>query len=144
MTPVLKKYKAAAVNAEPGWFNLEESVRRTIHWIDEAGKAGCNMIAFPELCTVPSPILNKTLNDTDRQLRDPRLHLLGLESHLPRKPPPPQILPREQPPLGLPRVAAYPPRSPRQQDLRVAGLLRTRPIQSLHDAGPHLARGRGD
>lgn len=54
MTPILKKYKAAAVNAEPGWFNLEESVHRTIHWIDEAGKAGCKMIAFPELCTSPS------------------------------------------------------------------------------------------
>lgn len=51
MTPVLKKYKAAAVNAEPGWFNLEESVRRTIHWINEAGEAGCKFIAFPELCT---------------------------------------------------------------------------------------------
>lgn len=51
MTPVLKKYKAAAVNAEPGWFNLEESVRRTIHWINEAGEAGCKLIAFPELCT---------------------------------------------------------------------------------------------
>ncbi|KAF4158033.1 hypothetical protein CNMCM8927_005438 [Aspergillus lentulus] len=49
MTPILKKYKAAAVNAEPGWFDLEESVRRTIHWIDEAGKAGCKFIAFPEL-----------------------------------------------------------------------------------------------
>ena len=50
MSPILKKYKAAAVNAEPGWFDLEESTRRTIHWIDEAGKAGCKLIAFPELC----------------------------------------------------------------------------------------------
>ncbi|KAL3465920.1 carbon-nitrogen hydrolase [Aspergillus heterothallicus] len=49
MTPVLKKYKAAAVNAEPGWFDLEESVRRTIHWINEAGANGCKFIAFPEL-----------------------------------------------------------------------------------------------
>ncbi|CAI7649082.1 unnamed protein product [Penicillium palitans] len=49
MVPVLKKYKAAAVNAEPGWFDLQESVRRTIHWIDEAGKEGCKLIAFPEL-----------------------------------------------------------------------------------------------
>ncbi|KKA21381.1 Cyanide hydratase [Rasamsonia emersonii CBS 393.64] len=49
MPTVLKKYKAAAVNAEPGWFNLEESVRRTIHWINEAGKSGCKLIAFPEL-----------------------------------------------------------------------------------------------
>jgi cyanide hydratase len=51
MTSVLKKYKAAAVNAEPGWFDLEESVRRTIHWINEAGANGCKFIAFPELCT---------------------------------------------------------------------------------------------
>lgn len=50
MAPVLKKYKAAAVNAEPGWFDLEESVRRTIHWINEAGENGCKLIAFPELC----------------------------------------------------------------------------------------------
>lgn len=50
MAPVLKKYKAAAVNAEPGWFDLEESVRRTIHWINEAGRNGCKLIAFPELC----------------------------------------------------------------------------------------------
>lgn len=50
MVQVLKKYKAAAVNAEPGWFDLQESVRRTIHWIDEAGKEGCKLIAFPELC----------------------------------------------------------------------------------------------
>lgn len=49
MAPVLKTYKAAAVNAEPGWFDLEESVRRTIHWINEAGKAGCKLITFPEL-----------------------------------------------------------------------------------------------
>lgn len=55
MAPVLKKYKAAAVNAEPGWFNLEESVRRTIHWINEAGEAGCKFIAFPELCKPSSP-----------------------------------------------------------------------------------------
>jgi cyanide hydratase len=54
MVPVLKKYKAAAVNAEPGWFDLQESVRRTIHWIDEAGKEGCKLIAFPELCQYPS------------------------------------------------------------------------------------------
>jgi cyanide hydratase len=50
MAPLLKKYKAAAVNAEPGWFDLEESTRRTINWIDEAGKAGCKLIAFPECC----------------------------------------------------------------------------------------------
>lgn len=51
MAPVLKKYKAAAVNAEPGWFDLQEAVARTIHWINEAGQNGCKLIAFPELCT---------------------------------------------------------------------------------------------
>ena len=47
---VTKKYKAAAVNAEPGWLDLELSVEKTIHWIDEAGKNGCKLVAFPELC----------------------------------------------------------------------------------------------
>jgi cyanide hydratase len=46
----LRKYKAAAVSAEPGWFDLQKSVEKTIHWINEAGKAGCKLIAFPELC----------------------------------------------------------------------------------------------
>jgi predicted amidohydrolase len=63
MAPILKKYKAAAVNAEPGWFDLEESVRRTIHWIDEAGKAGCKFIAFPELC----PSCSSAVLTTDLQ-----------------------------------------------------------------------------
>ncbi|CZR65947.1 probable cyanide hydratase [Phialocephala subalpina] len=45
----LRKYKAAAVSAEPGWFDLQKSVEKTIHWINEAGKADCKLIAFPEL-----------------------------------------------------------------------------------------------
>ncbi|KAI6857975.1 Cyanide [Hortaea werneckii] len=49
MAPTLLKYKAAAVNAEPGWLDLELSVKKTIHWINEAGKNGCKLIAFPEL-----------------------------------------------------------------------------------------------
>lgn len=51
MAPIVtKKYKAAAVNAEPGWLDLELSVEKTIHWINEAGKNGCKLVAFPELC----------------------------------------------------------------------------------------------
>lgn len=50
MLSVTKKYKAAAVTAESGWFNLEESIKKTIHWINEAGNAGCKLIAFPEVC----------------------------------------------------------------------------------------------
>lgn len=97
MAPVLKKYKAAAVNAEPGWFNLEESVRRTIHWINEAGEAGCKFIAFPELC---KSLFTKQPYNTNTT-RDPRIPLLGLEGDLPREPPSPQGLPREQSCLGL-------------------------------------------
>ncbi len=50
MPASIKKYKAAAVQAEPGWFDLDLSVEKTIHWINEAGKAGCKLVAFPEVC----------------------------------------------------------------------------------------------
>lgn len=50
MPATIRKYKAAAVNAEPGWFNLELSTQKTIKYINEAGAAGCKLIAFPELC----------------------------------------------------------------------------------------------
>lgn len=50
MVATIRKYKAAAVNAEPGWLNLELSVQKTIHWINEAGKNGVKLLAFPELC----------------------------------------------------------------------------------------------
>lgn len=50
----LRKYKAAAVSAEPGWFDLQKSVEKTIYWINEAGKADCKLIAFPELCAYRS------------------------------------------------------------------------------------------
>ncbi|KAI9731488.1 MAG: hypothetical protein M1834_004608 [Cirrosporium novae-zelandiae] len=49
MPAIFRKYKAACVNAEPGWFDLELSTQKTIHWINEAGEAGCKLIAFPEL-----------------------------------------------------------------------------------------------
>lgn len=53
MPAQIKKYKAAAVTAEPGWFDLEASVQKTIYWINEAGKAGCKLVAFPEVCISP-------------------------------------------------------------------------------------------
>ena len=31
-------------------FDLELGVQKTIHWINEAGKAGCKLVAFPEVC----------------------------------------------------------------------------------------------
>lgn len=45
----LTKYKAAAVTSEPCWFDLEGGVQKTIAFIKEAAKAGCKLIAFPEV-----------------------------------------------------------------------------------------------
>ncbi|KAK8017882.1 cyanide hydratase [Apiospora rasikravindrae] len=45
----LTKYKAAAVTSEPGWFDLEGGVQKTISFINEAGRAGCKLVAFPEV-----------------------------------------------------------------------------------------------
>nr|AAA33336.1 cyanide hydratase [Fusarium lateritium] len=45
----ITKYKAAAVTSEPGWFDLEGGVRKTIDFINEAGEAGCKFVAFPEV-----------------------------------------------------------------------------------------------
>ena len=64
MAPIVtKKYKAAAVNAEPGWLDLELSVEKTIHWINEAGKNGCKLVAFPELCKLKKSALQFTITD---------------------------------------------------------------------------------
>ncbi|KAJ1326173.1 cyanide hydratase [Microdochium nivale] len=45
----INKYKAAVVTSEPVWENLEGGVVKTIDFINEAGKAGCKLIAFPEV-----------------------------------------------------------------------------------------------
>lgn len=45
----LTKYKAAAVTSEPCWFDLEAGIQKTIAFINEAGEAGCKLIAFPEV-----------------------------------------------------------------------------------------------
>lgn len=50
MPATIRQYKAAAVQAEPGWFDLAKSVKKTIDLIREAGEKGCKLIAFPELC----------------------------------------------------------------------------------------------
>jgi predicted amidohydrolase len=41
-------FKAAAVQAIPGFLDLKASVAKTIHWIDKAAAEGCKLIAFPE------------------------------------------------------------------------------------------------
>lgn len=38
------------VTSEPGWFDLEGGVQKTINFINEAGAAGCKLVAFPEVC----------------------------------------------------------------------------------------------
>lgn len=50
MVASIRQYKAACVQAEPGWFNLEKSVKKTIDLILEAGEKDCKLIAFPETC----------------------------------------------------------------------------------------------
>jgi nitrilase len=42
------KYKAAVVQAAPVWMDLEGTVAKTIKYIEEAGKEGAKVIAFPE------------------------------------------------------------------------------------------------
>ncbi|KAI9825926.1 MAG: hypothetical protein M1819_000445 [Sarea resinae] len=49
MPASVKQYKAALVQAEPGWFDLARSVQKTIDFINEAGAAGCKFVAFPEV-----------------------------------------------------------------------------------------------
>lgn len=46
------KYKAAAVQAAPVFFNLEASVEKTITLIAEAARGGARLVAFPE-CWIP-------------------------------------------------------------------------------------------
>ena len=40
--------KVAAVQAEPGWNNLQASVDKTISLIQDAGNNGANVLGFPE------------------------------------------------------------------------------------------------
>lgn len=41
--------KVGAVQAEPAWLNLSESVNKVISLIEQAGKDGVNVLGFPEL-----------------------------------------------------------------------------------------------
>lgn len=53
MVATIRQYKAACVQSEPGWFDLEKSVRKTVDLIKEAGEKDCKLIAFPETCKSP-------------------------------------------------------------------------------------------
>jgi hypothetical protein len=90
-------------------FDLEESVRRTVHWIDEAGKAGCKFIAFPELCEYrfTSKGLSSRSAFTKRS-RDPWLPVLGLEGQLPGESATSEEVSREQSPFRFGGNAPHP------------------------------------
>ncbi|KAL9473240.1 hypothetical protein ACSS6W_007620 [Trichoderma asperelloides] len=53
MVATIRQYKAACVQAEPGWFNLEKCIQKTVKFILEAGEKGCKLIAFPEVYSLP-------------------------------------------------------------------------------------------
>lgn len=44
-----RKIKVGAVQAEPGWLDLQASVDKTISLIEDAGKQGVNVLGFPEV-----------------------------------------------------------------------------------------------
>ena len=44
-----RKIKVGAVQAEPGWLDLQASVDKSINWIEDAGKKGVNVLGFPEV-----------------------------------------------------------------------------------------------
>jgi hypothetical protein len=46
----IRQYKAAVVQSEPGWFDLQRCIQMTVDLILEAGEKGCMLIAFPEIC----------------------------------------------------------------------------------------------
>jgi len=45
----MSKVRVGAVQAEPGWFDLEESVEKTISLINQASEQGVNVLGFPEV-----------------------------------------------------------------------------------------------
>jgi hypothetical protein len=52
----IRQYKAAAVQSEPGWFDLQRCIQMTVDLILEAGEKGCMLVAFPETCQHTLPI----------------------------------------------------------------------------------------
>ncbi|KAL7939930.1 nitrilase, partial [Trichoderma barbatum] len=41
--------KVGAVQAEPAWLNLQESIKKVVSLVEKAGKDGVNVLGFPEL-----------------------------------------------------------------------------------------------
>jgi nitrilase len=60
--------KVAVTQLEPGWFDLQKSVDKTVKSIKEAADNGAKLISFPECwipgappATLPSPLLHRVL-----------------------------------------------------------------------------------
>lgn len=47
--------KAAAVQAEPVWFDLQGTIDKTCKLIEEAAKNGADIVAFPEVFVAGYP-----------------------------------------------------------------------------------------
>ncbi len=45
----MQKVRVGAVQAEPGWLDLEESVEKTLSLIQQASEKGVNVLGFPEV-----------------------------------------------------------------------------------------------
>ena len=48
MTDYTTRFRAAAIQAEPVWFDLDATVDKTLRLIEEAASNGADLIAFPE------------------------------------------------------------------------------------------------
>ncbi|KAF2194130.1 carbon-nitrogen hydrolase [Zopfia rhizophila CBS 207.26] len=46
---ILTIFIAAATTSEPAWFDLEGRVQKTMSFINDAGQAGCRLVAFPKV-----------------------------------------------------------------------------------------------
>lgn len=47
-----KQVRVAVTQAEPEWLDLEKTVEKTCHLIEEAAKNGALLVTFPE-CWIP-------------------------------------------------------------------------------------------
>lgn len=53
----MQKIRVGAVQAEPGWLDLEKSVDKTISLIQHASDDGVNVLGFPEVWILGYPWL---------------------------------------------------------------------------------------
>ena len=156
----LKRYSSneltfEQVTSEPGWFDLEGGVQKTINFINEAGQAGAKLVAFPEVCMCYARN-NYILNIILKNRRDSWISLLDVEGYVPAVAPLAQEVSGELSCRRLRRDAANSPRCAGQPDvsktkapitaqhtnthrqLRFDGLQRDRACDALPGPSTHL------